>query len=99
MIFTEEEAKRIARGIAYGHAYWEHATNVAESGELMSESSFESIILHTLLNPDKYRILNFGRSAFWNNEERFVVIHSPNDPDLGTAYWPIRGIHELKRIS
>ena len=99
MKFTEEEARRIARAIAFGHAYWEHAANIVESGELITESSFESLILETILNPEKIRILNFGRSGYWNDEEKFLVIFNPSDPDLGTAYWPIRGVHELKRIS
>ena len=93
MIFTEEEAKRIARAIALGHAYWKHAANVAEAGELLTASSFESLILETLLNPDKSRRLDNGRHVFWNGNEGFIVLYNPNDPELGTAYWPHNGIN------
>jgi len=95
---TEEEARKIAHSIAFGHAYWEHATNLAESGELMTESSFEALILETLLNPEKSRCLIANRVAFWNATEGFLVIFNPADPDLGTAYWPGKGVDGYKKL-
>jgi hypothetical protein len=96
MNLTEDEARKIARSIGFGHAFDKHAANVSESGELITQSSFESLILETLLNPAKARQLENGRFVFWNAEESFLVIVNPVDPDLGTAYWPIGGIDGYK---
>jgi len=98
MSLNEEEAKKIARAIAFGHAYEKHAANVSEAGELITQSSFESLILETLLNPEKVRKIEAGRSKYWNAQEGFLVIVNPLDPDLGTAYWPIGGIDGYKVI-
>ena len=98
MSLHEEEAKRIAHAIAFGHAYEKYAANVSESGELITQSSFESLILATLLNPAKSRQLKIGRSVFWNAEEGFLVIVNLLDPDLGTAYWPRGGVDGYKVI-
>jgi hypothetical protein len=98
MNLTGDDAKRIAHAIAFGHAYEKHAANISESGELLTQSSFESLVLQTLLSPDQSRRLKFKRAVFWNAVEGFLVIFSPDDPDAGTAYWPVRGIDEYKRI-
>jgi hypothetical protein len=95
---TEENARKIAHAIAFGHAYWKHATNVSESGELINESSFESLILETILNPSKSRGLERNRAAFWNASEGLLVIFDPRDVDLGTAYWPKSGANEYKNV-
>jgi len=99
MKFTVDEARKIAHSIGLGHAFEKHAANVSESGELITQSSFESLILETLLNPAKSRQLENGRSVFWNAEESFLVIVNPVDPDQGTAYWPIGGINGYKVLS
>jgi len=93
MRFTEDEAKKIAHCIGLGHAYQKHAANVSESSELLTHSSFESLILETLLNPAKIRKLENGRSVFWNSDQDFLVIVNPVDPDMGTAYWPEGGFN------
>lgn len=96
MKITEEEAKRLARSIGFGHAYVKHASNVSEAGELLTQSSFESLILETLLSPAKTRELEKGRTVFWNAEESFLVIVNPKDPEKGTAYWPEGGMDGFK---
>jgi len=96
--FTEEQARRIARAIAYGHAYWKHATNEIESGDSISESSFEWLIMQTILTAAKRRDLTDGRWAFWNKEGGLMVLYNPADPDLGTAFWPANGIDRFKKI-
>jgi hypothetical protein len=98
MGLTEEEAKKIAHAIAFGHAYDKHAANVLESSELLTQSSFESLILETLLNPARIRKLGSSRSVFWNSEEDFLVILNPVDPDMGTAYWPEGGINGYRAL-
>ena len=96
MKLTEEDAKKIARSIGFGHAYEKHAANVVEAGELLTQSSFESLILETLLTSAKMKQLSNGRSVFWNADEGFLVIVNPVDPDMGTAYWPEGGIDGYK---
>lgn len=96
MNLTENEARNIAHSIGLGHAYEKHAANVSESGELLTQSSFESLIFETLLSPAKVRQLENGRTVFLNADELFLVIVNPVDPDMGTAYWPIGGIHGFK---
>jgi hypothetical protein len=95
---TEDEARKIARSIAFGHAYEKHAANVSESGELITRSSFESLILETLLNPDRNRKLKNMRFVFWHAAEGFLVVFNPKDPDFGTAYWPIKGRKEYETL-
>jgi hypothetical protein len=98
MDLSEDEARKIAHAIAFGHAYAGHAADLSESGELMTESGFEALILETLLNPAKSRELHTGRAAFWNEIEGLMVIVNPQDPEMGTAYWPKRGIDGYKRV-
>jgi len=96
MNLNEEEARKIANAIAFGHAFEKHASNLSETGELITQSSFESLILETLLNPAKAEALDAGRHKYWNAEECFLVIVNPMDPEMGTAYWPTGGIDGYK---
>jgi hypothetical protein len=96
MNLTEDEARKIAHSIAFGHAYWKHAA--VESEMIMTESSFEQLILGTLLNPAMSKQLRRGRFAYWEATEGFLVVHDPTDPDMGTAYWPAKGSDEYKRL-
>jgi hypothetical protein len=98
MELDANQAKAIAHGIAFGHAYWKHVADADEYGELLTQSAFEEIILETLLKPAKAKALRGKRSAFWNAKEAFLVIHNPNDPDLGTAYWPAEGRNEFENL-
>jgi hypothetical protein len=98
MNLTEEDARKIAHTIAFGHAYWKHIANGLEAGDLITESTFEQLILQTLLSPGKSRRLRGNRVAFWNTAEGLLVIYNPSDPDLGTAYWPIEGQREYESL-
>lgn len=53
MCLTGEDALKIAHAIGYGHAYWKHVADANEFGELMTQSTFEKLILETILYPDK----------------------------------------------
>lgn len=97
MRLSEADARQIAHAIAFGHAYWKHAAHVDEAGELLSESSFESLILATLLGRTS-KSLRLNRTAFWNASEGLLVIHNPADPDMGTAYWPVEGRREYASL-
>jgi hypothetical protein len=98
MSLTDEDAQRIAHGIAFGHAYWKHVADAAEYGSPIRQSTFEQIILETLHSPTKNRMLRLNRTVFWNGREGLWVIHNPADPDLGTAYWPAEGRHEYENL-
>jgi hypothetical protein len=97
MVLSEAEARKIAHSIAFGHAYWKHVANANEAGELITESTFESLILETLLGP-ACKPLRLDRTAFWNAVEGLLVVHNPADPDLGTAYWPQDGRREYESL-
>jgi hypothetical protein len=98
MSLSGEDARRIAHAIAFGHAYWKHVAEANEFGELITQSTFEQLILETLLYPEKSRPLRLKRTAFWSANEGLLVIHNPIDPDLGTAYWPAEGRHEFESL-
>jgi len=97
MGLTEAEARKVAHAIAFGHAYWKHVANANEAGELITESTFEAIILGTMLGTAS-RALRFNRTAFWSATEGLLVIHNPADPDQGTAYWPAEGRREYESL-
>jgi filamentous hemagglutinin len=42
-------------------------------------------------NPDEVKQLSNGRTAYWNDKEKMVVIHDPKSPDGGTAFRPTNG--------
>jgi hypothetical protein len=98
MSMTGEDALKIAHAIGFGHAYWKHVADANEFGELITQSTFEHLILETILYPEKCRPLRLNRTAFWNATEGLLVIHNPMDPDLGTAYWPAEGRHEFENL-
>jgi filamentous hemagglutinin len=98
MTLTSEEARHIAHVIAFGHAYWKHVADANEFGELITQSTFEQLVLDTILYPKKRRLLRMNRTAFWNQAEGLLVIHNPVDPDLGTASWPTEGRDEFESL-
>lgn len=98
MSFTDEDALKIAHAIAFGHAYWKHVADANEFGELITQSTFEQLVLQTILYPEKSKPLRLKRMAFWNANEDLLVIYNPIDPDLGTAYWPVEGRHEFESL-
>jgi hypothetical protein len=98
MSLTGEFAQKIARSIAFGHAYWKHVADANKFGELISQSNFEQLVLETILDPEKIKQLRWNRMAFWNATEGLLVIYNPVDPDLGTAYWPVEGRNEFENL-
>ena len=51
MSLTGEDAQKIAHAIGLGHAYWKHVADGNAFGELMTQSSFEQLVLETILDP------------------------------------------------
>jgi hypothetical protein len=98
MSLTIEAARKVAQAIALGHADWKHVADANELGELITQSTFEQLVLETILHPGKSKLLRRNRLAFWNGAEGLLVIHNPNDPDLGTAYWPTGGRNEFENL-
>lgn len=73
--------------MASGHAWTQH------QGEFpgWSQSDFKKAIEETVQNPDEVKQLSNGRTAYWNDREKMVVIHDPSSPDHGTAFRPTNG--------
>jgi hypothetical protein len=98
MSLTGEDARKIAHAIAFGHAYRKHVADANEFGELIIQSTFEQLVLETILCAEKFKQLRWNRTAFWNATEGLLVIYNPIDPDLGTAYWPSEGRNEFENL-
>jgi RHS repeat-associated protein len=70
--------------IGGGHGWNKH------QGEFpgWSQNDYKATIDNTIQNPDKVKQLSYGRTAYWNDKEKMVVIHDPAHPDGGTAFRP-----------
>lgn len=78
----------IARRIAKGHAWTSHK---AEFPEFANDAEFARHIDAIMTNPSALKKLARGRTAYWDDQSRTVVIHDPKHPDLGTAFRPSAG--------
>lgn len=59
----------------------------------VSESEFEKKVEETIQNAkgSDVKQLSRGRTAYWNDKEKMVVIHDPYNADGGTAFRPSGG--------
>ena len=75
--------------IASGHAWIKH------QGEFpgWTQKDFEQKVEETIQNAKGADVkqLSNGRTAYWNDTEKMVVIHDPHSPDGGTAFRPVDG--------
>lgn len=65
----------------------------------MTQDNFEKMIKDIMENPDQTKKLERGRTGYWSGKDQTVVIHDPNNVDLGTAFRPDDGeayFHDLK---
>jgi filamentous hemagglutinin len=84
---VEASAEADAALIANGHAFAKHA---GEFGNI-SQPEFQAMVKDTISNPSDFRYLSNGRSAFWSEENKMVVIRNPGAADGGTAFSPAAG--------
>ena len=76
-----------AQEIAGGHAWMKHQAEFPG----WNQSDFTKVVQATVQNPDGEKTLSRGRTAYWNEQEKMVVIRDPQNPDGGTAFRPKSG--------
>jgi hypothetical protein len=76
-----------AARIAGGHAWSKHQQDFAG----LTKDDVAKLIDRIMNHPSDSKLLTAGRSAFWDDVSRTVVIRDPNSPDMGTAFKPARG--------
>jgi filamentous hemagglutinin len=77
-----------AQQIARGHAWSKHR---GEFPEFANTTQFADHIDKVMASPSASKNLAKGRTAFWDDTSRTIVIKDPNSPDLGTAFRPLGG--------
>jgi hypothetical protein len=70
--------------IANGHGWTKHQSEFPG----WDQQGYQDAIEKTVQFPDKVKQLKDGRTAYWNDKEKMVVIHDPKSPDDGTAFRP-----------
>lgn len=81
----------VSRQIAGGHAWTERAQEFPSLG-IRNQADFANFIKTVIDNPSKVKKLTKGRFAFWDSGTDTIIFYDPNNPDLGTAFRPSRGI-------
>jgi RHS repeat-associated protein len=84
---AQQAAEADANRIANGHAWTKHASEYPG----MTKQGFQDMIKETIEHPTEVRQLSNGRTAYWNEAEKTVVIKNPNAADSGTAFRPTAG--------
>jgi RHS repeat-associated protein len=80
-----------ARSIARGHAFAKHVLQRGEFPGISSTDQFEALIESIISSPSATKPLTRGRTAYWSDPHRTVVILDPANADLGTAFKPTAG--------
>ena len=57
----------------------------------MIKTRVQQVAHPTLANPSEVKKLDRGRTAYWDNNTKTVVIVDPKSKDLGTAFVPKNG--------
>jgi RHS repeat-associated protein len=86
-------AQLAGQEIASGHAFEKHVITQGEFQGLgiRSQEQFASHIESVVENPTASRQLSGGRTAYWDDATRTVVIRNPRAADGGTAFQPVNG--------
>jgi len=77
-----------AQQIAKGHAWSKHK---GEFPEFLNDAEFAQHIDQIMAKPSASKNLAKGRTAFWDDKTKTIVIRDPSSPDLGTAFKPRDG--------
>jgi len=87
------KAQLVGQEIAGGHAFEKHVIMQGEFRGLgiRTRDQFASHIESVVANPTASRQLNGGRTAYWDEASRTVVIRNPKAADGGTAFQPVGG--------
>lgn len=84
--------------ISRGHAWTKHADEF--KGLVNSQDEFARFIQNIIRNPSEwgYFKTDVVKKLFWDDATGMVVIFSPLDPDLGTAFRPKEGRSFLNKF-
>jgi len=85
----------VGKTISEGHAFGKHVVKKGEFNDLGIETAedFAKHIDYVVsgASGENVRPLSGGRTAYWDDTTRTVVIHNPNTADAGTAFRPTAG--------
>jgi hypothetical protein len=81
----------IADKISSGHAFDKHVVQEAQFPGITSAQQFSSHINGIISNPSDVKTLSRGRTAYWDEQSKTVVISDPKSADGGTAFKPSQG--------
>lgn len=85
-------AQLAGQEIAGGHAFEKHVIQLGEfAGFIKTRQQFAEHIESVINNPTATKQLGNGRSAYWDDATRTVVIRNPKAADGGTAFQPTNG--------
>ncbi|MBP2198991.1 VENN motif pre-toxin domain-containing protein [Pantoea cypripedii] len=86
-------AELTGKEIANGHAYEKHVIQQNEFADLgiTTREQFAQHIEDVVRNPTSVKELSGGRSAFWDQSTKTVVIRNLKPGDGGTAFRPVDG--------
>jgi filamentous hemagglutinin len=74
--------------IANGHAYDKHVVEKKEFPEVKTKGQFLTLIKGVANSPANTKNLERGRTAYWGDNNRTIVIVDPSHIDKGTAFRP-----------
>lgn len=79
------------RSIANGHAFQKHVVTNKEYPEITSKDQFFSLVKGVASAPTASKNLVRGRTAFWGESAKTIVVVDPSSADKGTAFRPSGG--------
>jgi filamentous hemagglutinin len=84
-------ARSAAKDIAGGHSFQKHVIERAEFPNIHNRAQFQKHIEKIINNPSASRSLSKGRTAYWDDASKTVIIRNPRAADGGTAFRPTAG--------
>ena len=94
LVHNENCASPVGVGdqIAQGHAWDKHVIKENQFPWISSRSQFADHVQNVIRDADITKQLARGRTAYWDNGSKTVVIVDPFHVDFGSAFQPKRGI-------
>lgn len=85
-------ARPLQIAISLGHSYPKHVIRDGQwPGYIRTRKQLASHVATVVSNPSDFKRLSDGRTAYWHNESRTVVILDPKRRDGGTVFQPREG--------
>ncbi len=89
-VLTGAAVAPAAQAISNGHALGKHQAEFAPA-EAGDQAKFDTHVQHVMTNATDSKDLSGGRSAYWDDTSKTVVIHNPKAGDQGTCFKPKLG--------